>query len=134
MFTVIYNKEDGQVLSISGGIANEEELKNAIPETSGYIFVESLPQVNHYRQYMAVQNNSLVVINMTLSAEQEKFVIRMETSEEMAELKAKLSASDYKTLKFVDGALDETEYAPIRAERAALRAKINELEAKLAQL
>lgn len=134
MFTIIYNKEDGQVISICGGVANEEELKNAIPETSAYIFVESLPQINHHRQYMVVKNNALVVVNMVLDAEQEKFVTTLEINEEISELKSKLATSDYKTLKFVDGALNETEYAPIRAERAALRAKINELESKLAQL
>ena len=47
---------------------------------------------------------------------------------EIERLKAELSATDYKCLKYVDGALTESEYAEVRAYRAELRAKINELE------
>lgn len=46
------------------------------------------------------------------------------------ELKAELASTDYKTLKWVDGALSDEEYAEIREHRAELRAKINELERK----
>ena len=49
---------------------------------------------------------------------------------EIARLKAKLSATDYKCLKYVDGALTESEYAEVKAYRAELRRKINELEGK----
>ena len=45
--------------------------------------------------------------------------------------KAELASTDYKCLKFVDGALTEEEYAPIKAQRAKLREEINELEAQL---
>lgn len=48
---------------------------------------------------------------------------------EIAELKKELAETDYKCLKFVDGALSEEEYAPIRAYRQALRDKINAEEA-----
>lgn len=50
---------------------------------------------------------------------------------QIAELKAQLSATDYKALKFVEGWLSADEYAPIRAERQTIRDKINELEAEL---
>ena len=43
-------------------------------------------------------------------------------------LKAELSATDYKCLKYVDGAISESEYAEVRAYRAELRRKINALE------
>ena len=46
---------------------------------------------------------------------------------EVERLKAELSATDYKCLKYVDGALSDEEYAEVRAYRAELRAKINEL-------
>lgn len=39
-----------------------------------------------------------------------------------------LEQTDYQAIKFSDGALTEEEYAPIRAKRAAARARINELE------
>lgn len=47
---------------------------------------------------------------------------------EVERLKAELSATDYKCLKYVDGALSEEEYAEVREYRAELREKINELE------
>lgn len=43
-------------------------------------------------------------------------------------VESRLQESDYKCLKFVDGALSESEYAPIRAEREKLRLCYNELE------
>lgn len=48
---------------------------------------------------------------------------------EIERLKAELSATDYKCLKYVDGALTDEEYAEVKAYRAELRARINELEA-----
>lgn len=41
-----------------------------------------------------------------------------------------LSQTDYKCLKYAEGALTDEEYAPIREKRAEWRAKINELEAQ----
>jgi hypothetical protein len=50
---------------------------------------------------------------------------------EIGELKAELGATDYKALKYMEGWLTEEEYAPVKAQRQALRDQINELEAKL---
>lgn len=47
---------------------------------------------------------------------------------QIAELKRKLRDSDYKAIKYADGAYTEEEYAPIRAERASWRAEINRIE------
>ena len=49
-------------------------------------------------------------------------------AQKIAELKAELASTDYKCLKYVDGALSEEEYAEVRKHRAELRARINELE------
>lgn len=46
---------------------------------------------------------------------------------EIARLKMELAATDYKCLKYVDGALTEEEYAEVRAYRQELRREINEL-------
>lgn len=46
------------------------------------------------------------------------------------QLKAELSATDYKCLKYVDGALTEEEYAEVKKYRANLREQINQLEEK----
>ena len=53
---------------------------------------------------------------------------RVTTSQEIAELKAKLVATDYIAAKIAEGAATREEYAEELAERAAWRARINELE------
>lgn len=57
--------------------------------------------------------------------EQDKIV------EQINELKQTLSATDYKTLKYVDGYYTEEEYAEIKAYRESLREQIRELEVKI---
>lgn len=49
-------------------------------------------------------------------------------AQEIAELKAKLVATDYIAAKIAEGAATREEYAKELAERAAWRARINELE------
>lgn len=61
----------------------------------------------------------------------EKF---MQIQSEIAGLKQILARSDYKALKHADGVLSEEEYAPVKAERQALRDRINELEISLAEV
>lgn len=47
------------------------------------------------------------------------------------ELKEKLAETDYKAIKFAEGAMTAAEYAPYKADRAKWRAEINDLEKKL---
>ena len=47
------------------------------------------------------------------------------------ELKSQLSATDYKALKYMEGWLTDEEYAPIKAERQAIRDEINKLESEI---
>ena len=47
------------------------------------------------------------------------------------ELKALLAATDYKTLKYTEGALDIEEFLTVCAQRADWRRQINELEESL---
>jgi hypothetical protein len=42
--------------------------------------------------------------------------------------KIKLANTDYKAIKYAEGWLSDEEYEPIKAERQALRDKINALE------
>lgn len=49
-------------------------------------------------------------------------------TQEISELKAKLTATDYIAAKIAEGAATREEYAAELAERAAWRARINELE------
>ena len=48
--------------------------------------------------------------------------------QQIAELKQLLFSTDYKALKYAEGWISEEEYAPIKAERQAIRDRINELE------
>ena len=50
----------------------------------------------------------------------------------IAELKSLLKATDYQAIKYVEGFISETDYAPIKAQRQAWRDEINALEAELA--
>lgn len=56
---------------------------------------------------------------------------RNEAMARIAELKGLLSSTDYQAIKFAEGELSEEEYAPIRENRKAWRAEINEKEAIL---
>lgn len=49
----------------------------------------------------------------------------------IAELKRNLSETDYKAIKYAEGLISETDYAPIKAQRQAWRDEINALEAEL---
>lgn len=53
---------------------------------------------------------------------------RLNARAEITQLKAKLAATDYIGIKIGEGAATEEEYKVQRAERAAWRARINELE------
>lgn len=60
-----------------------------------------------------------------------KYINNKKYEDEIKMIKSYLDATDYKALKFSDGALTEEEYAPIRVQRQAWRDRINELEAQL---
>ena len=130
MFTIIYEKSDGKVLSITTK-DNEEELKKSISESKDFIFAENLPTTKQFRQVLKVKNKTLIVEDLQLTKEQEKNVIYLETQIEIDKYKKLLEETDYKALKFIDGEFTEEEYAPIREERKSYRVKINELEDKL---
>ena len=48
----------------------------------------------------------------------------------IAELKQLLKDSDYKAIKYAEGCISASDYAPIKAMRESYRAEINMLEAK----
>ena len=47
---------------------------------------------------------------------------------EIEQLKAQLAETDYKAIKYAEGWISVEDYAPIKAERQALRDKINDME------
>jgi phage-related minor tail protein len=50
---------------------------------------------------------------------------------QIALLKSQLAKTDYQAIKYAEGWISEEEYAPIKANRQAIRDQINELEGKL---
>ena len=55
-----------------------------------------------------------------------------EVQRKIDETKAKLSQTDYQAIKYAEGFISETDYAPMKALRQAYRDEINRLEAELA--
>ena len=72
---------------------------------------------------MEVNNNALEAYISSLA----KIILTPE--QEIAELKAKLEATDYQAIKYAEGLLSDEEYAEMKAQRQAWRDRINELEA-----
>ena len=106
-------------------------MRKAIPETSDFIFVESLPVYNYLRQYLIVENKQLKVINRKLTAEQEQEITNLEAQQEIESLKFELKETDYYTLKYIEGALSEEIFKEKCAYRQSLRDRIKELESKI---
>lgn len=50
------------------------------------------------------------------------------------DLKSKLHGSDYQAIKYAEGLITATEYAPVKAQRQAWRDEINRLESIIKQL
>lgn len=53
---------------------------------------------------------------------------------EIAGHKQVLASTDYKCLKYTDGALTDEQYEPVRIQRANIRAIINDLEDQIEKL
>ena len=51
----------------------------------------------------------------------------------IAELKRKLSETDYMAIKWAEGFITDIDYAPIKAQRQAWRDEINQLELEIAE-
>ena len=54
-----------------------------------------------------------------------------EIQRKISEAKAKLSQTDYQAIKYFEGFISETDYAPIKEQRHAWRDEINALETEL---
>ena len=93
--------------------------------------LETQKQLDAYSQAAEWCNNNNATIE-DKGAYYEVVEIPAPTQEELnavevERLKSELASTDYKCLKYVDGALSDEEYAEVKAYRAELRAKINEL-------
>lgn len=61
----------------------------------------------------------------------QKEIERNKTINLINDYKRKLSETDYKAIKYAEGLISETDYAPIKAERENYRKAINSLEISL---
>ena len=57
-----------------------------------------------------------------------------EINKRIQQLKVKLSATDFKAIKYAEGLISESDYAPIKAQRQAYRDEINELRSQRDEL
>ena len=57
-----------------------------------------------------------------------------EVNNRIFELREFLARTDYQAIKFAEGELTETQYAPIKKQRQEWRKEINELEAVRSKL
>jgi hypothetical protein len=130
MFTIIYNK-DGDVINIVAGESNYEHL---LELDNDFIYVNELPKYDMYRQVLKVIDKELKVVNLEITPEREMVIRGIEIRGEISYHKSLLAETDYKTLKYVDGAISEEQYAIIRAERQNWRNTINRLEIELSKI
>ena len=56
---------------------------------------------------------------------------KMKARQEIMQLKMELSKLDYKTIKYIEGALSEEEFEEVKALKQQMRNSINELEEEL---
>lgn len=75
---------------------------------------------NEYTHYPEVRELEIVVDPIA------------EIRKRIADLKRKLDETDYQAIKYAEGFISETDYAPMKALRQAYRDEINRLEAELA--
>ena len=62
---------------------------------------------------------------------EEMKALALTPTDEIEQCKVQLSATDYQAIKHSEGLISEDDYAPIKAQRQALRDRINALEERL---
>ena len=92
--------------------------------------LQTQEQLNHYSSVAEwCNNNNAIIEDKGEYYEVVPAPVYEETVEDkIARLKGELASTDYKCLKWIDGALLDEEYDEVRAYRADLRRQINELE------
>lgn len=72
-------------------------------------------------EYERIKNSRVKRVNQSVQEKRRR----------IQKLKLDLTKSDYQAIKFAEGSLSETEFAPIRTQRQAWRDEINRLEEQL---
>lgn len=131
----VYVKTNGD------GMITEVNSSAFILDTTGWVYIDKgigdkyhHAQNNYFSAGLTDENGifnyKLVDGKPMLRTAEEKTpeLEHIAAAQEIADLKAKLSATDYIAAKIAEGAATQEEYAEKLAERAAWRARINELE------
>lgn len=87
------------------------------------------------QRYQVYDENGIAnyaIVNGVL-VERDKYAELAKTRnvERIAELKRKLSETDYQAIKYAEGFISETDYEPIKTQRQAWRDEINQIEAEI---
>ena len=78
--------------------------------------------------------NCYKLVNDEVIFDEEKYNALVDTKakeDEIARLKKELSDTDYQAIKYSEGWISEEDYAPIKANREALREQIRALESDI---
>ena len=121
MIKVNYNQETGKVISFGKDTKpyieiTEQERKQPLPDKYSYY---------------AVVNGKFTIKRRNPTKEELETDNRQVVKREIDELKRKLSDTDYKAIKYVEGFLTEEEYKETKTQRQMWRDRINELESKI---
>lgn len=104
----------------------------------------------HYYKHQAEQELGFLCLNSPLESIPEGYVeisqeqyendiaslntqppANLQTMLQINSLKQQLAATDYQAIKYAEGWINEQDYAPIKAQRQAIRDQINQLEQQL---
>lgn len=96
-----------------------KEYENGGKDVKKVIDVEAKPYISAHIETEEIQ----VYIPYT-----EDELAKIAAKREIAELKSKLSETDYKAIKYAEGLYTDEEYAPVKELRQTWRDRINELE------
>jgi hypothetical protein len=80
---------------------------------------------------MSKINSNGIVREMTPEEIAEMAAFEQTPAQRIEMLKSELASTDYKAIKYAEGWMTEEEYAPIKAERQAIRDEINALEKEI---
>jgi predicted nucleic acid-binding protein len=78
-------------------------------------------------------DGSALTIKYQVKTEEDKALAKKqaEIKQQIRELKANLSATDYQAIKYAEGELTLAEFSEVKNQRKTWREKINELESEL---
>lgn len=109
----------------------EQRYYYKLKEGNGYLSVKTPLDEETAKNYVTITKEEFDASIPEPVAPTPEELRRQEIENQIALLKAELSKTDYKAIKYAEGWISEEDYAPIKAERQALRDRINELEEQL---